>query len=153
MPESLEDMLLRHEGFRSHVYKCPAGYNTIGIGRNVERGSGPGITEDEARYLLGNDIARVRSLLAKIPVYQNLVNPLVENGIERGRVRQMALENMCFQLGYNGLMDFKRMWQALGRGDWQAAHDECLDSKYAREDSPGRANEIAQMLLTGEQKR
>ena len=128
MPESLEQMLLRHEGFRAHVYKCPAGYDTIGVGRNIEKDSGPGITQEEAMYLLSNDIKRVRALLNRHPVYTGL-----------DEVRRMALENMCFQLGYNGLLDFKLMWLALGRGDWEEAAKEALDSKWARQDSPGRA--------------
>lgn len=28
--------LLLHEGAVNHVYKCPAGYLTIGVGRNLE---------------------------------------------------------------------------------------------------------------------
>jgi len=30
--------LKRHEGFSEKMYKCPAGYNTIGYGWNVDAG-------------------------------------------------------------------------------------------------------------------
>ena len=51
--ESLKEQLIRHEGLRLTVYDCPAGYKTIGVGRNIEQ---KGITESEALYLLDNDI-------------------------------------------------------------------------------------------------
>ena len=58
MTEKLLEMLKRHEGVRSHVYLCSAGYETIGVGRNISK-SGMGLSEDEVNYLLENDIERV----------------------------------------------------------------------------------------------
>ena len=31
----LIEMLKLHEGVRSHVYLCSAGYETLGVGRNI----------------------------------------------------------------------------------------------------------------------
>jgi len=78
---SLEDQLILHEGLRLEVYKCPAGYWTVGVGRNLQgkplskeeqeyifkrSGLAPdevievlkerGITKDEALFLLRRDI-------------------------------------------------------------------------------------------------
>ena len=67
MHEAIERLIV-HEGLRLKPYKCPAGYLTIGVGRNVE--TNPiteeekkvvgdwerGITENGAKYLLKNDI-------------------------------------------------------------------------------------------------
>ncbi len=58
MTERLIEMLKRHEGVRSHVYLCSAGYETIGVGRNISN-TGMGLFDDEVDYLLENDIARV----------------------------------------------------------------------------------------------
>ena len=58
MTEKLLEMLKRHEGVRSHVYLCSAGYETIGVGRNISK-SGMGLYGDEVDYLLENDIERV----------------------------------------------------------------------------------------------
>ena len=44
--EQLIEMLKRHEGVRSHVYKCSAGYESIGVGRNISK-TGLGLSEDE----------------------------------------------------------------------------------------------------------
>lgn len=63
--EQLKKELIRDEGFRSKPYKCTAGKLTIGVGRNIEDN---GITEDEAMYLLENDIAScIKQLTAKLP--------------------------------------------------------------------------------------
>jgi GH24 family phage-related lysozyme (muramidase) len=35
--KELVDQLKKHEGVRSHPYDCPAGYQTIGVGRNVSK--------------------------------------------------------------------------------------------------------------------
>jgi GH24 family phage-related lysozyme (muramidase) len=42
--EQLLEMLKRHEGVKSHVYLCSAGYETIGVGRNISK-SGMGLSE------------------------------------------------------------------------------------------------------------
>ena len=56
---------------------------------------------------------------------------------------------MGYQLGLNRLLGFKRMLAALERGDYRAASDEMLDSKWAISDTPARARRLAQMMLRG----
>ena len=46
--KSIEEQLILHEGLRLEVYKCPAGYWTIGVGRNLE-GKPP--RKDEQEYI------------------------------------------------------------------------------------------------------
>ena len=58
----LIEMLKLHEGVRSKVYMCSAGYETIGVGRNIAE-SGLGLSDDEIEYLLNNDVKRVREEL------------------------------------------------------------------------------------------
>jgi hypothetical protein len=55
---NLIDQLKVHEGSRTHAYDCPAGYITIGVGRNIDPNGGLGLSEDEINYLLRNDIER-----------------------------------------------------------------------------------------------
>jgi hypothetical protein len=52
----LQKQLIRHEALRLKPYRCSADKLTIGIGRNLDD---VGITEEEAYFLLGNDISRV----------------------------------------------------------------------------------------------
>ena len=60
----LKRMLKLHEGVKRHVYLCSAGYETLGVGRNVSQ-SGLGLSDDEIDYLLDNDIKRVTEELSK----------------------------------------------------------------------------------------
>jgi lysozyme len=68
---------------------------------------------------------------------------------EQNMVRKQALIMMCFNLGINRLLGFKRMIAAIKRGDYSAAADEMLDSKWAAQ-VHGRANELARIMRDGE---
>jgi len=132
---TLTDMLIADEGIELKPYRCTANKLTIGVGRNLED---TGISRDEALYLLNNDIKRVEAALMSSGTF----NALDDN-------RKMALINMAFQLGVRGCFNFRKMWAALERKDWQAANDEALNSNWARQ-TPKRARRIAAILLTGQ---
>ena len=97
------------------------------------------ITKDQAFFLLRNDIDRVEnSLNRKIPWWKNL-----------NEDRQYVLLDMCFQLGIEGLLKFKKMLSYMGVGNFEKAADECLDSKYAKQDTPARAKRSSDAIRTG----
>ena len=128
----LEREIADDEGFRSHLYKCTAGAWTIGYGTNLS----DGIDRDEALLLMRHRLGKVVAALeSRLPFWSRLTDD-----------RRRVLANMGYQLGILGLMRFKRMLAALERGDYEAAAREMLDSKWARQDSPGRAQELAEML-------
>lgn len=131
----LRQDLIRDEGLKLTVYRCPAGYLTIGVGRNLE---GRGITRSEAMLLLDNDINACLDDLGSFPWFGAL-NP----------VRQKALLNMRFQLGSGGFRAFKQMLAALDRRDYVAAATAARDSKWARTDSPERAARVTTQIETG----
>jgi lysozyme len=64
-------------------------------------------------------------------------------------VRQLALCSMVFQLGIGGATRFVQMLAGLRGGDFNAAADAALDSKWARQDTPARAHRVAEMIRTG----
>jgi lysozyme len=132
---NITDMLIQDEGLELKLYKCTGDKWTIGVGRNLEAN---GISESEARFMLMNDIQRCERGLMSSATFNALDN-----------VRQMAIINMSFQLGVNGCFAFRKMWAALDLKEWQAAHDEALNSRWAQQ-TPNRAKRIAQVLLTGE---
>lgn len=137
--EKLVEELKHDEGLMFHAYKDSLGYLTIGIGRLIDKRKGGGITESEANYLLENDIDKItRSLQHKFIYYQRLDG-----------TRQRALCNMCFQLGLDGLLGFKKMLTAIDKEDWDEAYIQALDSKWARQ-TPVRAKRIAGMILRGD---
>ena len=64
--EKLIEMLKRHEGEvktngRHVAYKCPAGYWTLGIGRNIDPAKAVSLSEEEVNFLLQNDLDRCES--------------------------------------------------------------------------------------------
>lgn len=131
----LINLLVTHEGLRLKPYRDPVGKLTIGVGRNLDD---VGITEEEALYLLKNDINRVLGFLS---TRYDWWSALTVN-------RKMALVDMCFNLGETRFRTFKRMIKALEQGDYEKAADEMLDSKWARQ-VKGRAQTLARMMREG----
>ncbi len=62
--------------------------------------------------------------------------------------RRAALVNMVFQLGLTGVLKFRKMIQYLKVGNYEAAADEGLDSKWARQ-TPNRARRVTEVIRTG----
>lgn len=133
----LMDQLKLHEGVRSHPYDCPAGYLTIGVGRNISE-TGLGLSDDEIDYLLRNDIERCYQELDRFAWFMDL-----------DTVRQEALVNMCFNLGFPRLIKFTKMMGAMAENKFSLAAAEALDSKWARQVGQ-RAKDIAHMIEFGE---
>jgi lysozyme len=132
----LLETIERHEGYRQFPYKCTKGRTTIAIGRNI---SDKGISYAEARYLLKNDIEECVDDLKKI--FNEQFEKLPDHA-------QEVLINMRFQLGVKGFRGFKRFIFAIKAWDFQKASVEMLDSKWAKYDTPSRANELSGMLLS-----
>lgn len=158
---TLEEMLRRDEGVRIKVYWDSLGYPTIGIGhlilnkktkntteiyaalskqlgRNVTDGR---ITNEEATKLFEIDLSQTisdtqRHLIVG-PVYASLDD-----------TRKMAIINMCFQMGVDGVADFTESLAYIMSKDWKNAHDAMLDSLWANQ-TPGRANRVAKIILNG----
>jgi len=135
---TLRELLIEDEGLRLKPYRCTEGKLTIGVGRNLDD---VGITREEAMMLLDHDITRATNAAAEV-VGRDVFGAL-------SPTRQNALISMAFQMGRDGLADFRAMLQGVRVGDWQAAYLQALDSKWAKQ-TPARAQRIATMLLTGE---
>ena len=134
--DSLEDQLIDHEGLELKPYHCTADKLTIGVGRNIQD---RGITEDEARYLLKNDIKIVEDeLLTRQPVVARLDS-----------VRQRVLVDMGFNLGLPILMKFQNMWAAIEDEDYHEAARQMMDSRWASQVGR-RAERLAQAMSSGE---
>ena len=135
---NLVKMLKRHEGVRSKVYKCSAGYETIGVGRNISE-SGLGLSDDEIDYLLANDIKRVREELTDSYFWFPAMN----------EARQDALVDISFNLGQTRLRGFVKAIEAMSREQFDIAADEFMDSKWATQVG-NRAIQVTEMIRTGE---
>lgn len=132
---NLEAHLLHEEGYRRSAYQDHLGYWTIGIGRLIDARKDAGLTIEEAKYLLANDIAaKRRELDLQLPMWRGLSS-----------TRRMALLSMAFQMGTAGLLGFPSMLAALAARDYEGAAREALDSRWAQQ-TPERAHRVAAML-------
>ena len=130
------EQLKLHEGFVSHAYEdsTPEKYLTIGYGRLIDERLGGGISQEEAEYLLKNDVKNcVKILNAQIDCFKEL-----------SETRKIVLINMYFNLG-NRLFKFNNMLYALHAKDYVEAAKQMLDSKWAKQ-VKGRANDLANMM-------
>jgi lysozyme len=143
-PETLQrlsDQLIAHEGMELRLYKCPAGKWSIGAGRNLQD---RGITEDEARHLLNNDIRiSIDELTNTFRWFTRL-----------DETRQAAMVELHFNLGLSTLRTFRKtlgLMEAAAAGSvaWHDVGRELLNSKWA--DQVGRRSQvIADMLIIGD---
>lgn len=160
---TITDMLNRDEGLRLKVYWDTEGYPTIGIGHLIMAQKvrdmsvinktlsnqvgrtvtgNPGIiTMDEAVALFKQDrdkmLSDIKTNSRVGPVYAKV-----------NKSRQMALENMSFQMGVGGLAKFGKMLDAMFIGDWKTAYTEARNSVWFNQ-TKGRASRVSMIILTG----
>ena len=141
MTDKIIQMLKRHEGERKFAYLDHLGYETIGVGRCIKEGVGLGLSDDEIDYLLTNDINRAIKELGRAFSWFS--------GLDEAR--RDAMINLCFQLGLTKLLKFQNFLAEMEEGSYELAAPHLLDSLYARQ-TPARANEIAEMIISGKYK-
>ena len=139
MRNNLIEMLKLHEGVETYAYKCSENKTTIGVGRNVDKAGGLGLSDDEVDYLLQNDIDRV---ILELDSEYDWFSDLDD-------VRQDAMIDISFNLGQTRLRAFKKALSAMSEGDWDEAADQFMDSRWS--DQVGiRAKNLTEMIRTGE---
>lgn len=122
--EQLKFQLKDHEGEvtderGAHIcYQDSLGINTIGYGRNIDE---KGLSEEEAEYLLKNDIAE--SIYQTSELLSSTWDLLSQN-------RKAVVVDMVFNMGLTRFMGFKKMIAALHAGDYYEAAEQMIDSKW-----------------------
>lgn len=129
--------LKRHEGYREFVYLDSEGIPTGGWGHAFLEGSR--LPEEVSEILLHYDMRSVENDYSSLEIPFDFA----------GTPREFVIKNMLYNLGKKRLLKFVKMWVAIKAGDYEAAADEMLDSKWARQ-VKGRATELAQMMRTNE---
>jgi len=139
MRDKFIKMLKVHEGVETYAYKCSENKTTIGVGRNVDKAGGLGLSDDEVDYLLQNDIDRV---ILELDSEYDWFSDLDD-------VRQDAMVDISFNLGQTRLRAFKKALSAMSEGDWDEAADQFMDSRWS-EQVGIRAKNLTEMIRTGE---
>ena len=134
--EALIDSIKRHEGLRLFPYNDTTGHLSIGYGRNL---TSNGISTQEAEIMLKSDIGAARHYFDLLPL---------EVREKCNQAREDILTEMVFQLGYMGVLKFKRMLGAIQAGDFERASKEMLMSRWAKQ-TPRRCAEMAEVMRGG----
>ena len=133
---SLLEQIKKHEGFRSTVYQCTEGYDTIGYGFAIKD---LWLDKDIATLIL---MRKIQRLLERILIAFDWFKDSPE------QVKNVVT-NMCYQLGLSGFSKFKKTIYLLETEQYEEASIEMLDSKWARQ-TPGRAKELSERLASVE---
>lgn len=139
-------MTKNFEGYSPQLYKCTAGYLTIGYGRNVEQ---RGISREEAEFMFQNDYK---------DALRNLQSLLVYEGIKVEDVHKdvfYALTDMMFNMGYDRLSKFKKLFSELKKGSYEGVAREMKDSAWYKQvgNRSKKLVEIVQKVLDKSKKR
>jgi len=135
----LETKIIEHEGIRRFAYQDSMGKWTIGIGRNINEGSGKGLSTDECWYLLRNDIKDCRNQLKDYDWYKQL-----------DKVRSDAIVELCFNLGLHGLLEFKDMINALQIKQYISAGTFLKNSNWYSQVGKNRGDDLVFRLRNGQ---
>ena len=131
----MNDLLKRikeHEGFRSKVYQCTEGFDTIGYGFAIKDLE---LDEDIAEEILLRKVENLISRVRKRFNWLDSVPPAVQG----------VLVEMSYQMGLSGVCKFKKALHAMQMCQWKLAADELLDSRWAKQ-TPNRAKGLSDII-------
>jgi lysozyme len=131
---TLIEQLRRDEGVRHVAYYDTRGIITVGVGHNLHTP----LSDAAVDRILSDDIASAEAHVSRLPEYA-LADP----------VRQAALINLTFWVGFGGLLKFEKMLAALRVRDWENAAKELYASDLPSVDEP-RAKRLSEQIRTGE---
>ena len=124
----------KHEGFKSTVYQCTEGYETIGYGFAIKDLY---LDEDIAELILMRKIQKLlERIIAAFSWFENSPKEV-----------KFVVTNMCYQLGLRGFSKFKQTIYYLETEQYEEASLEMLDSLWAKQ-TPNRAKELSEQIST-----
>ena len=128
---TLTDQLRRDEGVAHLMYTDPMGLPTIGVGHNLLIP----ISDRAIEQILADDIsASYAACRHRFEWFEGL-----------SECRRGVILNMAFNLGVDGLAEFRHMLGFVADSRWDEAADAMLDSLWARQ-VPLRAGRLAAQM-------
>ena len=128
---NLLENIKESEGFRSKVYQCTEGHDTIGYGFAIKDLV---LSRDICDQILETKVAELKLIVnQKIPFIEALPD-----------VVQEVLYEMYYQMG-NSLFKFKKTLKHLENKDYRLAAKEMLDSRWAVQ-TPNRAKKLSDIV-------
>ena len=129
---TLINQIKKHEGYKSTVYECTEGYDTIGYGFAIKDLE---LSEEVCNIILTEKLAKLQlSISNKFEWFDD--SPVIVKDV---------VTNMCYQLGLSGFSKFKKTIYYLETEQYEEASTECLDSLWAKQ-TPSRAKDVSEQL-------
>ena len=128
----LMNWIKTEEGFSKTVYNDILGVPTFGYGFTS-------LEEDEAELVLELKLSKLR---------KRIVSYLHNNEISLDSFRKDVLTDMAYNLGFDGMTKFRKMFEALKDMDYDRASQEMLDSQWFKQ-VPNRCSLLAQRMKNG----
>jgi lysozyme len=147
---NLIEQLKIDEGYSQHVYKCPAGANTIGYGYNLDSNS-LHLSSLEINHAFRKGMGEIeaeRILLLMVKKTVLELQGIFSNWNDISKPSQDALTNMCFNLGVTRFLKFKKMIALVEANDFVTAGKEGLKSLWAKQ-LPARSKRVMDLLKQG----
>ena len=145
--QALIKMLVRHEALRLHPYLCPSGYNTIGIGHNMDANPLP---DDMQVYLNENNSITydmtIALVNADIEIALKVCHKLYHSFDYFSEGRQMALLDFVFNVGGTIAKRFFIANTCINLERWDEAAKEFVQSTWYNQTGK-RSREIVAMIL------
>ena len=136
--DELLDVVKQHEGLSLYCYHDSLGYETIGYGRCIDKRKNCGLTQQEAEYLLNNDLAKAEIELSHFDWFMAM-----------DIVRQDVLIELNFNIGLTSLLRFTQTIASIQNKDYAAAAMHLLNSEWAKQVGQNRSENMANRLKTG----
>lgn len=128
----LKERVKKNEGFSAEAYLDSLGYPTFGYGSRK-------IREKYADLNMQDDL---RECVALVEGY------IANEGISIDEFRVGILAEMAYQMGFKGVLGFKKMWRALRDMDYVTAAAEMKNSRWFKQ-TPVRAGSLADKMKKG----
>ena len=123
-----------HEGFKSTVYQCTEGYDTIGYGFAIKDLK---LSKEVCDIILAEKLAKL----------QFDINNKFEWFEDSPEIVRNVVTNMCYQLGLTGFSKFKQTIYYLETEQYEEASIEMLDSLWSRQ-TPNRSKELSELIAS-----
>ncbi len=128
---SLIDNIKESEGFRSRVYQCTEGYDTIGYGFAIKDLV---LSEEISTMILVEKLDKINDRLSSHDWFIDSPDD----------VRDVLVE-MAYQMGVTGLLKFKKTLLYVSNRKYKEASVEMLDSLWAKQ-TPNRAKKLSDIM-------
>ena len=130
--KDLINRIKHHEGFRSRVYKCTEGYDTIGYGFAIKDLE---LDEDMAEEIL---LQKLEKLVKRVRDKFDWLDEVPHDVLG-------VLVEMAYQMGLSNVCKFKRALKFMEHQNWERAAEEMLMSRWHKQ-TPNRAKELSNII-------